>query len=328
MKIVHVWDQCNYATNVSTKLKVRGVEFERLPRLPEFGVASKFFSNGSRVASYTYQKWLIASILRLSKTNCIFEVHTPHFYSLFPELANRTIFHAHGSEIRETVIGGQHVETVNEITKFAMKESLATLYSTPELGPIIRKYCENSFWAPHIVNLPSEDFRNAKKNIDFIFPASWDTWKGSQEVLSLIRGLLKTDQGLKFVGMDFGSQKKIAEDLGVKLFATRTRDKFHSLIRRSHTVIGHGYGVLGATDLEAIYLGSSYFPFLPSEEWMEAYNFELTDFPTRDSLFQKQKIDAYYEKNIFDGFLSKVKKIHNHNSIEVRLANTYLQSLS
>jgi hypothetical protein len=328
MRIVHVWDQCNYAYNVTTKLKVSGVHFSQLRRLPEFGIANRYFGNRSRVASYSYQKWLLASVAKLRRSNCIFEVHTPHFYSVFPELAHRTIFHAHGSEIRETVVGGQHIETVNELTKFALQESPATFYSTPELGPFVRKYSNNSFWAPHVVDVGLNETGIYKKKNDFIIPSSWDTWKGSQEVITVIRDLLNVNPGLRFVGMDFGSQKEIAAALGVKLLTTRSRKNFHDLIRSSNIVIGHGYGILGATDLESIYLDSAYFPFLPSNDWMEAYGFEASDFPKVEALIDQLRFEKHHLNNSLSSFLSKVKRIHDHSSVENRLKSAYLQALA
>lgn len=328
MRIVHVWDQCNYAFNVTTKLKVGGVQFSQLRRLPEFGIASRYFGNSSRVASYAYHKWLVASVTKLRRSNCIFEVHTPYFYSIFPELAHRTIFHAHGSEIRETVAGGEHIETVDELTKYALEESTATFFSTPELGPFVRKYSNNSFWAPHVVDVGLSASGVHKKKSDFIIPSSWDIWKGSQEVITVIRNLLSANPSLRFVGMDFGSQRGVAAALGVELLTTRSRRNFHDLIRSSKIVIGHGYGILGATDLESIYLGSSYFPFLPSDDWMKAYGFEESDFPKVEALIDQLRYEKVHLNDLLTNFLSKVKNIHDHSSLENRLRSAYLQALA
>jgi hypothetical protein len=247
---------------------------------------------------------------------------------LFPELANRTIFHAHGSEIRETVIGGKHIETVNELTRFALSESLATFYSTPELGPIVGKYAKSNFWTPHVVSLVSDENTVSLKENDLFIPSSWDTWKGSQEVLAVIRKLLSLNPKLRIIGMDFGGQKELAARLGVELLGTRSRAKFHDLIRSSNVVVGHGYGVLGATDLEAIYLGSAYFPFSPSIEWFEAYDFQPTDFPDINVLLEELQIMRHYLNSSLAGFRDKVKAVHNHSAIESRLKNAYSLTLN
>jgi hypothetical protein len=91
-------------------------------------------------------------------------------------------------------------------------------------------------------------------------------------------------------------------------------------------VIGQGYGMLGATDLESIYLGSLYFPFLPSNEWMEAYNFETSDFPKAQTLVDHLQFEAHYLNDLLANFRIKVKGVHDHSSIESRLKSAYLQT--
>lgn len=322
MEILHIWDQCGFAKNITRVNLDLSIQSSRVCRLPEYGYASRAISRFYSPVSGAYMEYLKWEVKRNVKRNVVFETHTPFFFELFPELAHRTIFHAHGTEIRRTDSNGLTIGQVNETTKFGLQNSPLTLYSTPDLEPIIKEFTSDYQWVPHYATTKISAQR-IDARIDLFFASSWDTWKGANQVLALIEQIQMKRRGLNSYGIHLGELAPSALELGVTLLPTMSRKNFNRKIESAKVIIGQGFGFIGASELESILIGKQFFSFRPDDYWMKAYTFDDSDFmPELDSLERMSRLlDGNLESK--SGYVTKVLRTHSKENIVAILRKAY-----
>jgi hypothetical protein len=322
MEILHIWDQCGFAKNITRLNLGSSIELSRVGRLPEYGYASQAISAFHSPVSSAYMEYLKWEVKRNIKRNVVFETHTPFFFELFPELAHRTIFHAHGSEIRRTDSSGLTIGQVNKTTKFGLQNSPLTFYSTPDLEPIIKEFTSNYQWVPHYA-IPKISGQKIDDRIDLFFASSWDTWKGANQVLGLIELIHGKRSGLNSYGIHLGELAQSALELGVTLLPTMSRKNFNRKLESSKVIIGQGFGSIGASELESILIGKQFFSFRPDNYWMKAYAFDDSDFMPELDLLERlsRLLDGDIESN--GAYVTKVLRTHSKENIVAILRKAY-----
>ena len=322
MEIMHIWDQCGFAKNIARLDLGPKIQLSRVGRLPEYGYASRAVSTLRLPLTGAFMEYLKWEVKRNIKRNVIFETHTPFFFELFPELASRTIFHAHGSEIRRTDSTGLNIDQVNLTTKFGLENALRVFFSTPDLQPIIDKYSSNSLWVPHFAS-PRIPVNELASSVDIFFASSWDTWKGARLVLKLIGEIRETTDGLSIAGINLGELAPLASSYGVELLPTMDRVTFNRKLGEAKVVIGQGFGMIGASDLEAILVGNQFFSFKPDSSWFNAYGFEDSDFMPQLDLVDRLSGLVNGSIQSRGTYMAKIKRTHSAENISSILQKAY-----
>jgi hypothetical protein len=322
MEIMHIWDQCGFAKNISRLNLGPSIRLSRLVRLPEYGVASRAVSAVRLPLSGAYMEYLKYEVKRNIKRNVIFETHTPFFFELFPEMVHRTIFHAHGSEIRITDSNGSTISQIDETTRFGLENSPLTLFSTPDLESPISEFSSSYKWVPHFaISRISKPVENSQ--IDLFFASSWNTWKGANQVLELLKQIQQRRRDLRAQGVLLGELAPDAAELGVELLPTMSRKSFNRKLAGAKVVIGQGFGIIGASELEAILMGVQFFPFKPDASWMQAYGFEDSDFMPNLELQERlgRQLDGNSKSE--SSYATKVLQTHSSQNIVAILNESY-----
>jgi hypothetical protein len=322
MEIMHIWDQCGFAKNISRIDLGSNIQLSRLGRLPEYGYASRAISAFHSPLTATYMEYLKFEVKRNKKRNVIFETHTPFFFEIFPEIVHRTIFHAHGSEIRRTDSNGSTIAQINETTKFGLENSPLTFYSTPDLQLPISEFSSNYKWVPHFV-APQLSRPADNAHIDLFFASSWDTWKGANQVLELLKRIRQSRGGLKVQGIRLGELAPAALELGVQLLPTMTRKNFNRKLASAKVIVGQGFGIIGASELEAIWIGNRFFPFRPDDSLMQAYGFEDSDFIPDLDLQERLSRLLDGDTKLNSAYVTKVLRAHSSENIGAILSESY-----
>lgn len=335
MRIVHLWDQCGYVPIVKN-INIESYIFKSFFKFKEYGVIEKLSNKTNNqpltnlqtrsVKSNLVKKRLeinrlyldaqTAFIKREMRSNSYFEIHDWQLVERFPNLVSRFIFHAHGSEIRRIERGPVIVDTVNEITEYGLRNSALSLYSTPDLEIIVKKYSKNFYWAPHPILPPKKiKTRNEKKDYVF-FQNSWDTGKGAKELLdkiSEIKGRSYLPKN-KLIGLEFGEFVSRAKEIMDGLIAPASHKAHIRRIQNANGVVSQGYGYFGVSDLEGMNNNENFFVCAVPQVVAEHYGCEpstnldqLEDFLNHPNSNRKNIVKIVLDTHSINSVSNKLK---------------------
>lgn len=331
MKIVHLWDQANYVKNLMKHSNSSLFELEYFPKLPWVGFGSKIVEGSGRIIPFAYSRVLDDFITKKSKGTSYFEFHSAPLLERHSNLLSRSIFHIHGSEVRRINENGQIENSTSEFTRYALQNAPLVFYSTPELIEVIGKYTKRAVWIPHITNLKelsSSSLGSNEKTFDLVVPSSFEVWKGSEKVLDIIKEIRQSKPDIKIAGLDIGSQKELARQLGVNLYSVSIQKKYHRLLNSADIAIGQGFGVVSAADIESVQLGLRFFPISSNPYSDSAYGFEPNDFAPKEEISSILNSHMKIKDQRYSGFENKVSAAHDPKSIMARMWNAYNEYLS
>jgi hypothetical protein len=306
-------------------------ELEYFPKLPWVGFGSKIIEGSGRIIPFAYSRVLDDFITKKSKSTSYFEFHSAPLLERHSNLLSRSIFHIHGSEVRRINEHGQIENATSEFTRYALQNAPLVFYSTPELIEVIGKYTKRAVWMPHITNLKelsSSSLRANYRTFDLVFPSSFEIWKGSEKVLDIIKRARQSIPNLKIAGIDLGSQKELARQLGINLYSVSIQKKYHRLLNSADVAIGQGFGLIGAADIESVQLGLRFFPISSNLYYDSAYGFEPSDFTPKDEVSSMFVSHITDKDRRYSGFENKVLAAHDPKSIITRMWNAYNDYLS
>lgn len=339
MKILHLWDQCNYVRNMKN-YKLDGISFGHFPKFSEYGLMELLMernyeyltSMSQKIPSKNYTSAINRLRLRSiyvdlqtkyinynSKKNVMFEVHDFQILERFPELAHRFIFHVHGSELRKISHNGEIVEIANEVTKFGLSNSALTLYSTPDLSDIVRKYSMNAAWIPHPLKNITIGKTQKNKRPYIYFPNSWDMGKGAASIIELMANYRNrnSERNLQLVGLNFGEYRNEAKKFLDIVLEPANRKKHLQRISNAHAVVGQGLGFFGVSDIESMLINQNFHFLRIDGSYIEAYGLEIS---------KKSSFDVDLNRNPSEEsrvIANRITETHKLREVSSRLQKAY-----
>jgi hypothetical protein len=261
-------------------------------------------------------------------------IHGGHLHEFALGLDRPYVLHLHGSDIRRFNEVGHLVPALNDRTIEAISKACLVFYSTPDLGPFVKPVRPDAVWLPNPSGAPILRQANNLKSstspkfADIFFPHAWTNAKGASRVIQLIQELRTSGliENLRLRGLRMGDYQSEAREAGFTLVKPVNRQSHVFRMRESGIVLGQGVGMIGVTDLQAIFSGSNYIPFPLEVETMKAYGYHTNNQPSLSfdhttALIREAINNNFSERN--PRFLQKVLEIHSSSRIATILDASY-----
>jgi hypothetical protein len=102
-----------------------------------------------------------------------------------------------------------------------------------------------------------------------------------------------------------------------------TRKNFNRKLASAKVIVGQGFGLIGASELEAIWIGNRFFPFRPDDSFMQAYGFEDSDF--MPDLEMQERLSRLLDEDTKSNstYVTKVLRAHSSENIGAILSESY-----
>ena len=282
MTIVHANDAAAVAKNLVRIGKKHGVaSWHRVPILP-----AKIIQSGSpllKVGSYGYSvaAELFARSLA-SQDKAVLHIHGGHLWKFCLRTSGAFVLHIHGSDVRGFSSDGNPRSRVPPGTREAILRAQAVVFSTPELGPIVRAIRPDATWLPSPItpfSPPRVNRTQSNSFADVFFPHEWMEDKGLESGFAQIERIRSaTGKSLRVVGLKIGPSQELALRNGIELVRPVSRLRHFERLLNSKVVLSQGHGALySLNDLEAMSIGANFIPVPLQTPAREAYGSMSSD---------------------------------------------------
>jgi len=276
ISVVHSNDAAAVAKNLVRIGKNLGREsWLNVPIAP--AVVSRSKNSFLKVGSYGYSVSAELFARFLASTNgALLHIHGGHLWKFCLRTRLPYVLHIHGSDVRGFNSDGIPISRVSRGTMEAILKAKGVVFSTPELGPIVREIRADATWLPNpITPFPNPPALRDKRHsfADIFFPHEWMDDKGLQSGLSLIERIRSAaGRKLKIVGLKIGPRQDLALQNGIELVDPVARVKHFDRLLNSKVVLGQGHGALySLNELEAMSIGANFIPVPLQDPARQAY---------------------------------------------------------
>lgn len=274
--IVHANDAAAIAKNLVRIGKTHGVaSWHKIPVLP--ATITQSDSPLLRIVSYGYSvaAELIARSLA-SQDKVLLHIHGGHLWKFCLRTSGAYVLHIHGSDVRGFNSDGSPESRVPPGTREAILRARAVVFSTPELGPIVRAIRPDATWLPSPItpfSPPPVNRIQSDSFADVFFPHEWMEDKGLESGLSQIERIRSAaGKRLRVVGLKLGPRQDLALRNGIELVKPVSRRMHFERLLNSKVVLSQGHGALySLNDLEAMSIGATFIPLPLQTPAREAY---------------------------------------------------------
>lgn len=177
------------------------------------------------------------------------------------------ILHLHGTDLR--IDWG--CSGIGALTRSAILRADRVLVATPDLLEEAQTIRSDSIYVPN--PLPPHLLQQTPEQKPIpgrvVFNARWDAAKGGNDLIGIANALVQ--QGIKVVGIDWGTHTGEARKAGVQLLPKMTPPEYQQFLGEGEVVVGQfSVGSFGISDLQTLAAGRPLVTFLNNEAESDA----------------------------------------------------------
>jgi glycosyltransferase involved in cell wall biosynthesis len=264
LKILHLNDVSNVATNLVEGLRELGVESE-IFTITKGLQKSKILMPILIPFVKTLESLKLRDYIKRNKFNILHVHFASHAY--MPLITGLPYFlHLHGTDARRYL----YTPGLRELTRLAIKRAIKVFYVTPEMKAHIKNIRSDAIFLPNPINIemfkPDLIGNHAKKDVLCI--SKLDRYKGLEDLLDTLEFVWQAKPLTRVSMFGFGNSSSIAKsfiqrhnsDTRLNLLQRISYDHMPHLIRSSSIILGHQcfeYGSLSCSELEAMACGKA-----------------------------------------------------------------------
>lgn len=284
-------------------------------------------------AEYVWHRtfWGIGLILsRVPGT--VLHIHGGHLHAVASKARGPYILHLHGSDVRTFDPDMRGVANNESGVAEAIRGAEVVLFSTPDLGPFIKSIRPDAMWLPnpassaHLMKLSKGTHPPKRDFADVFFPHPWTDVKGANSVLELAEAIKCSGlQRVRLVGVASGDLQAQAKHHGFELLPLVSEKLHIKRMMHSKVVLGQGTGLLGVTDLQAVFSGSNLILFPLEHYTRRAYGYDLHDQPTpsKKDLLEGTLSALIGAGGEFESRLDRIRSSHLDSNVLRLLGKVY-----
>jgi hypothetical protein len=165
----------------------------------------------------------------------------------------RYVLHCHGTDVRTQ----QYQPAWRSAVRGGLDRAEAVLYSTPDLAEHVLPHRADATYLPVPIDVGLLPRWQPHRSPRVVFASRWGADKGGDQQVRLARAVVEAVGGrADVVGLDWGPLAGEARSAGVRLLPPTARSTYLDLLASAHAVVGQSAGILAASELEALGIGS------------------------------------------------------------------------
>jgi hypothetical protein len=249
--VLHLNDCASTAAQLIAEAGRRGMHWDLLPlATPGQRVGGAV---GAACKAAVGARWLGRLALD-ARTHDIVHVHSAGVLRHARWATRRYVLHCHGTDVRTQ----QYDPRWSGPIRAGLARAEAVFYSTPDLAEHVLPRRPDAVYLPVPIDtagLPRWQPRPGRPLV--LFASRWGPDKGGSSQLNVAEALVSAvGDRAEVAGLDWGPLASDAARRGVNLLPRVDRPHYLRLLASAHVVIGQSAGILAASELEALGIGT------------------------------------------------------------------------